>query len=479
MSYDLLSTHMKKLVDLLSITTPRLHKGSDSPEAKGIMIAMSSLMYFLLGNKHVVSPLQFIHNHQLCIDAITVAPSDRKSKQDDNKNRTSLRTDNNLLDDHTDMSNCHVSTAGRSAIDVLKIVDSNCCMWTVIGYTRASVTRSMMQIKSLHAANKQLLQWLKNPLMFGPTRTSMNPKYVQILQPTKSPKMVPEMEQHHTHINPDGLFQGVYYVLMRLLHKFDLDFLQIMSALSAFEVSGHNPYFFVSAALIYLSRSADTVFQHGVEFGWRLLNFTRCLMVKEFAAGLNTLPAELHKRYNANPMKNGMDDISYSMDEFAHLIAYRIINFFYIWKHLAKKPSNKEIDFHYKLVLHYHHIMARKGGGLQGGNTLAVSAKFWLPAWLSEYRSIKCSPKKKKISVDGELDNVSVSNSKTDSDNLYKVGVALGVRVDTEPQLRSLARLVEATLSQVTNQAVTPLITENAICKIACHVSKKIMDVSK
>ena len=68
---------------------------------------------------------------------------------------------------------------------------------------------------------------------------------------------------------------------------------------------------------------------------------------------------------------------------------------------------------------------------------------------------------------------MSVSNSTTDSDNLYKVGVAIGVRVDTEPQLRSLARLVEATLSQVTNQAVTPLITENAICKIARHVSKK------
>ena len=125
----------------------------------------------------------------------------------------------------------------------------------------------MMQIESLHAANKQLLEWLKNPLMFGPTCTLMNPKYVQILQPMKSFKMVPEMEQHHTHINPNGLFQGVYYVLMRLLHQFDLDFLQIMSALLAFEVSGHNPYFFVSATLIYLSRSSDTVFQHGVEFG--------------------------------------------------------------------------------------------------------------------------------------------------------------------------------------------------------------------
>ena len=83
-----------------------------------------------------------------------------------------------------------------------------------------------------------------------------------------------------------------------------------------------------------------------------------------------------------------------------------------------------------------------------------------------------------KISVDGELDNVSVSKFSTDSDNLYKVGIALGVRVDTEPKLRSLARFIEATLSQVTNQAVTPLITENAICKIACHVSKKKMNVS-
>lgn len=146
MSYKLLSTHMKKLVDLLSITTPCLHKGSDSPEAKRIMIAMSSLMYFLLGENHDVSPLQFIHNHQLCIDAITVTPSDQKSQQDDNENRTSLRTDNNLLGDHTNMSNCHISTASRSAIDVFKTADSNCCMWTVIGYTRASVTRSMMQI---------------------------------------------------------------------------------------------------------------------------------------------------------------------------------------------------------------------------------------------------------------------------------------------------------------------------------------------
>lgn len=224
----------------------------------------------------------------------------------------------------------------------------------------------------------------------------MNPKYAQILQPTKAPQMVPEMEQYHTHINPDALFQGVYYVLIRLLQRFGLGFLQIMSALSAFEVSGHNSYFFVSATLIYLSRSSDTVFRHCVEFGWKLLNFTCRLMVKEFVAGLNIFPAKLNKQYNANSMKNGMDNISYSMDEFVHLVAYRIVNFIYKWKHLAKKPSNNEINFHYKLVLHYHQIMARKGIGLQGGNTLVVSAKFWLPSWLSKYRSIKCSPKKKR-----------------------------------------------------------------------------------
>ena len=52
MSYDLLSPDMKQLVDLLSITTLQLHKGSNSSEAQRIMIAMSSLMYFLLGENH-------------------------------------------------------------------------------------------------------------------------------------------------------------------------------------------------------------------------------------------------------------------------------------------------------------------------------------------------------------------------------------------------------------------------------------------
>ena len=160
------------------------------------------------------------------------------------------------------------------------------------------------------------------------------------------------------------------------------------------------------------------------------------------------------------------------MDEFAHLVAYRIINFLYVWKYLSNKPTKNEIDFHYKLVLHYHQIMARKVSRLQGGNTLAVSAKFWLPSWLSEYRSIKCTPKKIKNPSDIPPGQVAVTtNCSGDGNNLYKVGIALGVRVNTEPQLRSLARLIEGTLSQATNQTVSPLITENAICKIARHVS--------
>ena len=167
-------------------------------------------------------------------------------------------------------------------------------MWTVIAYTRSSVTRSMMQIESLSQANEELLSLFKNPKNFGPTRIYMNPTYAQKLQPTKAPKIVPEMEQHYTHINPDGLFQGVYFILMRLSRKFKLDFLQIISALSAFEVSGHNPYFFVSSSLIYLSQEKETVVQPGVEFGWRLLNFTRRLMVKEYFAGGNKHPAGLH-----------------------------------------------------------------------------------------------------------------------------------------------------------------------------------------
>ena len=167
-----------------------------------------------------------------------------------------------------------------------------------------------------------------------------------------------------------------------------------------------------------------------------------------------------------------MDDITYLMDEFAHLVAYCIINFLYVWKYLSNKPTKNKIDFHYKLVLHYHQIMARKVSRLQGGNTLAVSAKFWLPSWLSEYRSIKCTPKKIKNPSDIPPGQVAVTtNCSGDGNNLYKVGIALGVRVNTEPQLRSLARLIEGTLSQATNQTVSPLITKNAICEIARHVS--------
>ena len=95
-----------------------------------------------------------------------------------------------------------------------------------------------------------------------------------------------------------------------------------MSALSAFEVSGHNPYFFVSSSLIYLSQSKDKVLHPSVEFGWSLLNFTCRLMVKEYFAGGNKYPTGLHNQYNKHPTKNGMDDISYSMDKFAHLVVY-------------------------------------------------------------------------------------------------------------------------------------------------------------
>ena len=97
------------------------------------MIAMSSLMYFLLGEKHEQSPLQFVRDHQLCIDSITVVPSDRSKRTDEN--RTRLRSDYILLEDHTNNLNCNGSTAARSAIAVAKFVDSDCCMWTVIAYT--------------------------------------------------------------------------------------------------------------------------------------------------------------------------------------------------------------------------------------------------------------------------------------------------------------------------------------------------------
>ena len=150
-----------------------------------------------------------------------------------------------------------------------------------------------------------------------------------------------------------------------------------------------------------------------------------------------------------------MDDISYLMDEFAHLVAYQIVNFLYVWKYLSNKPTKNEIDFHYKLVLHYHQIMARKVSRLQGGNTLAVSAKFWLPLWLLENCSIKCTPKKIKNPSDVQASDVAVTTKCSgDSNNLYKLGIALGVRVNTEPQLRSLACLIEGTLSQATNQMV-------------------------
>ena len=146
----------------------------------------------------------------------------------------------------------------------------------------------------------------------------MHPIDHQKFVPSRKPVILPELESHHTNLDPDFSFQGVIYVTIHLQMELSLNFIEIISLLSCVDCIGHNLYYYISSAILYITKhredrkdrrySREHYFGKGIEFGWRFLQFMLKLYYKEYndSGGFHT--ASMHNRYIANPKKNPKEE---------------------------------------------------------------------------------------------------------------------------------------------------------------------------
>ena len=273
---------------------------------------MLAVMYFLIGPYVRTSPLQYIKDTFLCVEAVTSGSTPRKSPPEGSFWRDFFK----LLQCHWDGFN-DKSSPYRKCICVFKFLDEDFNLWSLIGYTRSSVTKSFVALDNLMKARDILVDKYRDDEYFGPSCTFINPVHHEPYIIEHQPFIMPELVAHKTHFDPDMAFKGVYYMLIHLQAEFELNFLELFSLMCTIDIFGHNPYYFISASILYIKNVPDnkrsnpclinntSKFSYGVNFAWKFLNFQQKLFLLEHLKSAGRNVPFLHHRYTSKPTKDG------------------------------------------------------------------------------------------------------------------------------------------------------------------------------
>ena len=528
----LLHPDLQNLILDCQASIPRIHDGTEQKVVTDKMIFLSAILYFFFGDDMKLSPFQIAPGHHLCIEAITFNRNDRfttcsnsddsskakawsgsnpkawsgskqkawsgftpkawsgskrkadssldsstndpldSSTSDQSCLHTFIRCMEKLLRPHTDLHNCD-KTISRSLIAVFKRRTKEGYLYTDIGYSRSEVLNSAERIYSLVKTKKKIIELLKNPSVFGLSRTSMNPiNHIRNQYGVNNkPLLLPQLRMVDTHINPTFAFQGVMNNILMVQQQFELDFLALISYLCALDFSGHNPYYFITASVLYLNhwcendQDRDKTFGQGFYFGWKFLNFQRQVYYYE-----NTHPDErghkppagLHNSYHRAVLNLGMSDISYTLDEFIALCTSRMLVVNYCWIHLHNSNTfttePNEIEYQYNLLLSFFEKCARKSGRLISGNIMMVWS--WLGLIIPEFGRYRPLPDEKNSNIVGISNHYGHSDRNSKSIN----------HTTCKSVLATVCSAVKC-IADDEGIVVTDAMVEHATCKIVREVN--------
>ena len=249
-------------------TISRFHKGTNEPSVRKKITMLSSILVWLFGTKMVESPLQFIDDDQIVIEAITSGCRDQNCPAGWSVGEFKHWFPSVLC--HYDDLNCNGSVLSRQFLGVFKYCDEQNHLYTDIGYTRSAVFDTFSRLQKLEIACNDIHKMIKYD--FPPCRTSFLPRD---LTPRRPPNLiVPNVEMHQTHIDATFSMQGILYSLLLLCEKFNLNLVEIVSLLSTIDYCGHNYFFWIASAWMYMEypvgrhRSDFDVYGTGIHFGW-------------------------------------------------------------------------------------------------------------------------------------------------------------------------------------------------------------------
>ena len=500
-TFLLLDTELQELILGCQVAIPRIHDGTEQDVVHDKMVFLSSILFFFFGKDMKLSPLQIGQiNRYLCIEAITFNRNDRyvsvdgptanhrsrfRSKRPpDSSNTSDANNDHHdvppkfercmekLLRAHTDRHNCDRSLS-RRIICVFKRRTIDGYLYTDIGYSKAQVFNSVEQIYKLLDTKIRIVNLLNDLSPFGLSRTSMNPKHQNphVFSNINKPRILPQLLMVDTHINPTFAFQGVMNIVLLVQNRFNLDYVSLVSYLCTLDFSGHNPYYFITASVLYLNEANNyrrssidrKKFGEGFYFGWKFLNFLRRVYLYENHRSGHKPPASLHNRYTKKCINSGMSDISYTLDQFITLFTSRLLVANYCWTHLANskvfKHRPSEVRFQYSLVESFFQKYARKSGQLVSGNVMMVWS--WLGLIVPEFGRYRTLPDEKNKNI------VGIAN------HYHRAGPnSKSISATTCTSVLTTIRSALKSVADPENITVTDAMVEHATCKIVREVTK-------
>jgi hypothetical protein len=168
-----------------------------------------------------------------------------------------------------------------------------------------------------------------------------------------------------TNLDPTFSFQGIMYVVMLLVQRSELDFIELLSVFVSYDYSPECHYYFICAAMMLIVHGYPRQdFHHdGFEFDFYFHHIVKAFNRSERSGG------------GINKITKLKTSCNYNFYEFKSIAERRFVLMMWISKNHRSKPATKTgTKSIYKKVLHKHTHGAKEVGEWCGGHGVTLMA---------------------------------------------------------------------------------------------------------
>jgi hypothetical protein len=216
-----------------------------------------------------------------------------------------------------------------------------------------------------------------------------------------------------TNLDPTFSSQGIMYVVMLLVQRFELDFTELLSVLVSYDYSPECHYYFICAAMMLMVHGypRHNGRRKGFEFGFYFHHIVKAFYCSERSGGGINKITKMFSRRNANDLETSCN---YNFHEFKSIVERRFVLMLWISNNHRSKPTTKKgTKSIYEKILQKHTHGAKEVGELCGGHGVTLMAILgFYPEWLISYRSYKgTSYSAKYFSTKYDINNTTVTDA--------------------------------------------------------------------
>ena len=268
--------------------------------------------------------------------------------------------------------------------------------------------------------------------------------------------IVPEIEMHETHLDPSFSIQGVLFATIKLVDRFHLNFVEIVSLLCSLDYTSNNTYYWLATAWLWAkyplrtTRGSNDVYGQGIHFGWNFLNDVRKMHLRSDESGVVLL------NHNNRYTPRDYNATAYTWDEFLELFTRRVIIILYSYRHFSTRPNQSTAEQQFAQVLELFLEKSKQNGDLMGGNILNCFCYLGLlPSWFIGERKLPKNSHRNVITIanHGEL-------------------LDEGIKSPSVPQATTILECVRKGVEGALKKPIDNNDLEHVTCKIARNICK-------